>query len=131
MRGPDVTHEGSVVTWQTADNVPLGHRLVAIREILNGALQGWCCKRDRLRTLEPKVVLTLDQVLGRNAADAEGARRNHGQYTTSVARKTFELFIEIILRLDFGCGTTDVRQSRMDDRDFAKAARRKRITPAL
>lgn len=39
MRGPDVTQEGLFVTRQTADYVPAGHPLVAIREILNTALR--------------------------------------------------------------------------------------------
>jgi transposase len=39
MRGADVTQEGLFVTRQTADYVPAGHPLVAIREILNRALR--------------------------------------------------------------------------------------------
>ncbi|MBA2707665.1 MAG: IS5 family transposase [Gemmatimonadaceae bacterium] len=39
MRGPDVTQEGLFVTRQTADYVPEGHPLLAIREILNRALR--------------------------------------------------------------------------------------------
>jgi transposase len=39
MRGADVTQEGLFVTRQTADYVPDGHPLVAIREILNRALR--------------------------------------------------------------------------------------------
>ena len=39
MRGADVTQEGLFVTRQTADYVPEGHPLVAIREILNRALR--------------------------------------------------------------------------------------------
>ncbi len=39
MRGADVTQEGLFVTRQTADYVPPGHPLVAIREILNRALR--------------------------------------------------------------------------------------------
>lgn len=39
MRGADVTQEGLFVTRQTADYVPVGHPLVAIREILNRALR--------------------------------------------------------------------------------------------
>lgn len=38
MRGPDVTQEGLFVMRTTADYVPAGHPLVAIREILNHAL---------------------------------------------------------------------------------------------
>jgi transposase len=39
MRGADVTQEGLFLTRQTADYVPAGHPLVAIREILNRALR--------------------------------------------------------------------------------------------
>jgi transposase len=39
MRGADVMQEGLFVTRQTADYVPAGHPLVAIREILNRALR--------------------------------------------------------------------------------------------
>jgi transposase len=39
MRGADVTQEGLFVTRQTADYVPEGHPLVAMREILNRALR--------------------------------------------------------------------------------------------
>jgi len=39
MRGADVTQEGLFVTRKTADYVPAGHPLVAIREILNQALR--------------------------------------------------------------------------------------------
>lgn len=39
MRGTDVTQEGLFVTRKTADFVPAGHPLVAIREILNRALR--------------------------------------------------------------------------------------------
>lgn len=39
MRGPDVTQEGLFVVRKTADYVPAGHPLLAIREILNGALR--------------------------------------------------------------------------------------------
>lgn len=39
MRGPDVTQEGLFVLRQTADYVPAGHPLLAIREILNRALR--------------------------------------------------------------------------------------------
>ena len=39
MRGADVTQEGLFVIRQTADYVPAGHPLVAIRNILNGALR--------------------------------------------------------------------------------------------
>lgn len=39
MRGPDVTQEGLFVMRTTADYVPAGHPLVAIREILNHALR--------------------------------------------------------------------------------------------
>ena len=39
MRGADVTQEGLFVTRKTADFVPAGHPLVAIREILNRALR--------------------------------------------------------------------------------------------
>jgi transposase len=39
MRGADVTQEGLFVTRKTADYVPAGHPLVAIREILNRALR--------------------------------------------------------------------------------------------
>ena len=39
MRGADVTQEGLLVVRTTADYVPTGHPLVAIREILNPALR--------------------------------------------------------------------------------------------
>jgi transposase len=39
MRGADVTQEGLFVVRQTADYVPAGHPLVAIRDILNRALR--------------------------------------------------------------------------------------------
>jgi transposase len=39
MRGADVTQESLFVVRQTADYVPVGHPLVAIREILNRALR--------------------------------------------------------------------------------------------
>jgi len=39
MRGPDVTQEGLFVVRKTADYVPAGHPLLAIREILNHALR--------------------------------------------------------------------------------------------
>jgi transposase len=39
MRGPDVTQEGLFVVRKTADYVPAGHPLLAIREILNRALR--------------------------------------------------------------------------------------------
>lgn len=39
MRGADVTQEGLFLTRQTADYVPAGHPLLAIREILNAALR--------------------------------------------------------------------------------------------
>jgi transposase len=39
MRGADVTQEGLFLTRQTADYVPEGHPLVAIREILNRSLR--------------------------------------------------------------------------------------------
>jgi transposase len=39
MRGADVMQEGLFVSRQTADYVPAGHPLVAIREILNRALR--------------------------------------------------------------------------------------------
>ena len=39
MRGADVTQEGLFVTRKTADFVPAGHPLVAIRDILNSALR--------------------------------------------------------------------------------------------
>jgi transposase len=39
MRGPDVTQEGLFVVRKTADYVPVGHPLLAIREILNHALR--------------------------------------------------------------------------------------------
>lgn len=39
MRGPDVTQEGLFVVRKTTDYVPAGHPLIAIREILNGALR--------------------------------------------------------------------------------------------
>jgi transposase len=39
MRGADVTQESLFVIRQTADYVPVGHPLVAIREILNRALR--------------------------------------------------------------------------------------------
>jgi transposase len=39
MRGPDVTQESLFVVRKTADYVPAGHPLVAIREILNHALR--------------------------------------------------------------------------------------------
>jgi transposase len=39
MRGADVTQEGLFVTKQTADYIPAGHPLIAIREILNQALR--------------------------------------------------------------------------------------------
>jgi len=39
MRGADVTQEGLFVTRKTADYVPPGHPLVAIREILNQSLR--------------------------------------------------------------------------------------------
>lgn len=39
MRGADVTQEGLFLSRQTADYVPAGHPLVAIREILNRALR--------------------------------------------------------------------------------------------
>jgi transposase len=39
MRGADVTQEGLFVIRQTADYVPAGHPLVAIRDILNCALR--------------------------------------------------------------------------------------------
>lgn len=39
MRGADVTQEGLFVMRKTADYVPAGHPLVAIREILNRALR--------------------------------------------------------------------------------------------
>ena len=40
MRGADVTQESLFVIRQTADYVPAGHPLVAIREALNRALRG-------------------------------------------------------------------------------------------
>jgi len=39
MRGADVTQEGLFITRKTADYVPAGHPLIAIREILNRALR--------------------------------------------------------------------------------------------
>jgi hypothetical protein len=39
MRGVDVTQEGLFVTKQTSDYIPVGHPLIAIREILNQALR--------------------------------------------------------------------------------------------
>jgi transposase len=39
MRGADVTQEGLFITRKTADYVPEGHPLIAIREILNRALR--------------------------------------------------------------------------------------------
>lgn len=39
MRGADVMQEGLFAVRQTADYVPAGHPLVAIREILNRALR--------------------------------------------------------------------------------------------
>jgi len=39
MRGADVTQEGLFVMKQTADYIPAGHPLIAIREILNQALR--------------------------------------------------------------------------------------------
>ena len=39
MRGADVTQEGLFVTRKTADYVPEGHSLRAIREILRSASQ--------------------------------------------------------------------------------------------
>ena len=39
MRGADVTQESLFVMKQTADYIPAGHPLIAIREILNQALR--------------------------------------------------------------------------------------------
>jgi transposase len=63
MRGADVTEEGLFVMKQTADYIPAGHPLIAIREILNEALRELDSYEDRGRYSVPPEWLLRGLVL--------------------------------------------------------------------